>query len=29
MADGGALHSDLSSAIDAAKWDEISKTFFV
>jgi glycine cleavage system H lipoate-binding protein len=28
MADGGVLHSDLSSAINDAKWDEISKTFF-
>jgi glycine cleavage system H lipoate-binding protein len=28
MADGGVLHSDLSSAIDDAKWAEISKTFF-
>ena len=28
MADGGVLHSDLSSAIDDAKWDEISKAFF-
>jgi len=28
MADGGVLHSDLSSAIDDAKWNEISKIFF-
>jgi glycine cleavage system H lipoate-binding protein len=28
MADGGVLHSDLSSAIDEAKWDELGKTFF-
>jgi glycine cleavage system H lipoate-binding protein len=28
MADGGVLHSDLSSAIDDAKWDDLSKTFF-
>lgn len=28
MADGGVLHSDLSAAIDEARWTEISKSFF-
>jgi glycine cleavage system H protein len=28
MADGGVLSDDLSSRIDEAKWDEITRTFF-